>query len=183
MLVYGRGMAGKQIDQAALESRRMRAAALFAKGATQAEVARRLGVSSVSALRWYRAWKAKGRAGLASAGRLGRPAMTSEAQRKAVADALLKGPQAHGWSTEIWTLPRIAEVVKRITGVRYHEGHVWKLLRQMGWSLQRPTTRARERDEGRIARWKRRTWLRVKKTPDPMEPSSSPTKAGFPKAR
>lgn len=177
------GMAGKQIDQAVLESRRMRAATLFAKGATQAEVARRVGVSSVSALRWYRAWRARGRAGLVSAERLGRPAMTSQAQRQAVADALLKGPQAHGWSTDIWTLPRIAEVVKRITGVRYHEGHVWKLLRGMGWSLQRPTTRARERDEAKIARWKRRTWLRVKKTPESGEPSSSPTKAAFPKGR
>ncbi len=176
-------MAGKKIDQAALEARRMRAATLFAKGATQADVARRLGVSSVTALRWQRAWKAKGRAGLVSADRLGRPPMTSDAERKAVADALLKGPQAHGWSTEIWTLPRIAEVIERVTGVRYHEGHVWKLLRAMGWSLQRPTTRAKERDEAKIAQWKPRTWRRVKKTPDRAEPASSPMKAASPKGR
>src|SRR5438552_150862 len=134
------GMAGRRIDQDLLEARRMKAAALFAKGATQAEVARRLGVSTVTALRWHRLWKSKGRSGLVSADRLGRPAMTTQAQMDAVAAALLRGPQAHGWSTEIWTLPRIAEVIERVTGVRYHEGHVWKLLRGMGWSLQRPTT-------------------------------------------
>lgn len=161
----------------------MKAAALFAKGATQAEVARRLGVSTVTALRWHRRWKSKGRAGLVSADRLGRPAMTTQAQKGAVAAALLQGPQAHGWSTEIWTLPRIAEVIERVTGVRYHEGHVWKLLRGMGWSLQRPTTRARERDEVKIEQWKRRTWLRVKKTPDRVERSYSSTKVASPKDR
>lgn len=156
---------------------------MFAKGLKQAEVARRLGVSRVSVMRWHRAWKEKGTAGLASAPRLGRRSKITDAQKTELAAALLKGPQAHGWSTEIWTLPRIAEVAYRLTGVRYHEGHIWKLLRAMGWSLQRPTTKARERDEAKIERWKRRTWLRVKKTPDRGEPSFSPTKAASPKDR
>jgi transposase len=170
-------------DRSQLEARRARASAWFAKGVSQAEVARRLGVSRTTAMNWHRAWKAKGLRGLALAPDWGRPRKVEAAELAKVQAALLKGPQAHGWSTDLWTLPRIAEVIERATGVRYHEGHVWKLLREMGWSLQRPTTKARERDEARIAQWKRRTWLRVKKTPDGSEPSFSRTKAASPKGR
>jgi transposase len=66
--------------------------------------------------------------------------------------------------SELWTLERIAQVITKVSGVRYHPGHVWRIVRRLGWSLQKPTTRARERDEVEIARWKRRTWARLKKT-------------------
>jgi transposase len=170
-------------DRSELEARRARAAALFSEGVSQAEVARKLGVSRTTTMLWHRAWKAQGRRGLALAEDWGRPRKVDAAALSKIQAELVKGPQAHGWSTEIWTLPRIAEVIERVTGVRYHEGHVWKLLHGMGWSLQRPTTRARERDEAKIEQWKRRTWLRVKKTPDRAGRSFSPTKAAFPKDR
>ena len=57
----------------------------------------------------------------------------------------------------------LAVVVERVSGVRYHPGHVWRVLRGMGWSLQRPALRARERDDEAIAQWKRRDWPRAKK--------------------
>ncbi len=148
-----------------LKKRRLEAARLFDEGATQADVARRLGVSRVSALRWYRLWRKGGRGRLGAAPPLGRPSRLSPTQLKRIEDALLKGPQSHGYTTELWTLPRVAVVVERVSGVRYHPGHVWRVLRGMGWSLQRPTLRARERDEEAIARWKRQDWPRAKKTP------------------
>jgi transposase len=149
----------------ALRKRRLRAAELFDQGATQAEVARRLGVSRVSAMRWYRVWRKSGREGLGETKHLGRPSRLSPGQLKRIEAALLKGPQVHGYSTALWTLPRVAAVVEQLSGVRYHPGHVWRVLRGLGWSLQRPTLRARERDEEAIARWKRQDWPRAKKTP------------------
>jgi len=147
-----------------LKKRRLEAARLFDEGATQADVARRLGVSRVSALRWYRLWRKAGEAGSGGSS-LGPSSRLSPTQLKRIEDALLKGPQWHGYTTELWTLPRVAVVVERVSGVRYHPGHVWRVLRGMGWSLQRPTLRARERDEEAIARWKRQDWPRAKKTP------------------
>ena len=92
--------------------------------------------------------------------------------------ALLKGPGAHGFATELWTLPRVATLLEQLTRVRYHPGHVWYILRRLGWSLQRPTRHARERDEAAIAEWKRRRWPQVKKTPGGAGAgSSSKTKA------
>jgi len=149
----------------ALKKRRLSAARLFAEGATQADVARRLGVSRVSAMRWYRIWRKSGKDGLGEAKLLGRPSQLGPQQLGRIEAALLKGPQAHGYSTELWTLPRVAAVVEQVSGVRYHPGHVWRVLRGLGWSLQRPTLRARERDEEAIAQWKRHIWPRAKKTP------------------
>lgn len=149
----------------ALKKRRLEAARLFDEGASQAEVARRLCVSRVSALRWYRTWRKKGRGGLSESKPLGRPSRLGLKELERIEAALLEGPQAQGYSTDLWTLPRIARVVERVSGVSYHPGHVWRVLRGLGWSLQRPTLRARERDEEAIARWKRRDWPRSKKTP------------------
>jgi len=148
-----------------MERRRMRAAAMFARGKTQAEVVRALGVSRPSVSRWYKAWRKGGAKGLAGAGRAGRRPRLSEAERRSLDRALLKGPLAHGFPTDLWTLKRIAIVIESITGVAYHVGHVWKILRSMEWSLQRPARRAAERDEEAIARWVKTRWPQVKKTP------------------
>ena len=102
--------------------------------------------------------------------RLGRPTRLSAKKLREVQKALVRGPVAYGYTTDLWTLPRIAQVIEQTTGVHYHPGHVWKLLRQMGWSLQRPATQAKERDEAAIRRWRKTTWSRLKKTSQPTTP-------------
>ena len=87
-------------------------------------------------------------------------------QLRQVERVLRRGPQAYGYGTELWTLERVREVIAQLTGVSFHKGHVWRILRKLGWSPQRPTTRARERDEAEIQRWVEQTWPRVKKTPN-----------------
>lgn len=160
-------------DFEGLERRRRRSAALFEEGLTQSDVARRLRVSRTTALRWYRAWLRDGEEGLRGAGRAGRKPRMSDAQRERVHQALIEGPLAFGYDNELWTLPRVTEVIQEITGITYHPGHVWRLLHQLGWSRQKPTTRARERDEEAIDRWVHETWPAVKKTPRKVAPTSS----------
>jgi transposase len=173
-----------QRDFEGLERRRMRAARLFEQGETQASVARRLDVSRTTAMRWARDLEAKGREGLRAAGRAGRKPRLAEEQVHQVEQALLDGPAAFGYATELWTLPRVAVVIRKLTGVRYHPGHVWRVLRRLGWSRQTPTTRARERDEEAIAHWVKTTWPALKKTPRAAVPrSSSSTRAASPSGR
>ena len=168
-------------DFEGLERRRMRAVRLFEQGETQSSVARRLRVTRTTAMRWARAWHAAGRPALRAAGRAGRKPRLSSDQVDRVEQALLEGPLEFGYATELWTLPRVAAVIQRLTGVRYHPGHVWRVMRQLGWSLQKPTTRAKERDEEAIARWVKTTWPTLKKTPHAMERrSSSSTRAVSP---
>ena len=152
-------------DFAALKARRMLAAHLFEQGHRQAEVGRRLRVSRPSVHRWYRAWRRQGRAGLRGAGRASRRPRLSSEDRQRLEAALLAGPAACGVPTHLWTLRRIAQVIWKTGGVRYSVPQVWRVLRQMGWSWQRPNRRARERNERAIRRWVRARWPQVKKTP------------------
>lgn len=166
-------------DLEALRRRRRQAVRLFAKGETQAQVARLLGVSRQTAMVWWRRFEREGAAALREPGAAGRPTRLDADAVHRVERALLDGPQAQGYETDLWTLPRVATVIERVTGVAYHSGHVWRILRKLGWSLQKPTTRARERDEEAIQRWVHETWPRLKKTPLVDGPrSSSSTRAG-----
>jgi len=166
-------------DFAALEERRIRAAALFRTGCGPAEVARQLGVSCTSASRWYRAWQQEGVRGLRAAGRAGRRPRLDDRQWRRVERALLKGPLAFGYGSELWTLERVAAVIEQVSGVRYHPGHVWHLLKERAWSWQKPARRAVERNEEAIGHWAREEWTRVKGGPERSEPgSSSSTRAG-----
>ncbi len=163
--------------------RRRRAGRLFKQGHSQAEVARRLGVSRVSAKRWYDAWSRAGPEGLESTGPLGRRPQLEDSEWVEVEQVLLAGPQLAGFDADLWTLQRVAEVIESTTGVAFHPGHVWRVLRGRGWSLQRPTTRARERDEDRILEWRKDDWRRLKKTSVHEGRSSSSMKRASRKAR
>ena len=164
-----------------MEARRLQAARLFARGESQAAVARQLGVTTAAANHWYQTWRAEGRKGLKAAGRAGRKPRLGPRELRGIERALRAGPEAHGFTTALWTLPRVAALIKRRTGVAHHPGHVWRVLRALGWSLQRPARQARERDEAAIAQWKSRRWAALKKTPDGnTRGSSSRTKAGSP---
>jgi transposase len=147
----------------ALEQRRRSAAELLRKGWKQADVARHLGVSEMSVSRWAKTLEAEGLRGLHSAGRTGRKPQLDEKQRRRLCRILLEGAEAHGYATGLWTLPRVAEVIEREWQVQYHPGHVWRILKDLGWSCQRPTGKALERDEDAIRRWKRYRWPALKK--------------------
>jgi transposase len=155
----------KKRDHKEMERRRRRAAALFDKGLAPAEVARRLGVHRQSACRWRERWQQGGVAALASKGAAGRKPRLGAAQTAQLVEALLAGPLAAGHATDLWTLPRVAALIEQRFGQRYHRGHCWHLLRRLGFSCQRPTRRALERDEKKIAAWKRSTWPALKKNP------------------
>jgi transposase len=145
-------------DRQALEAVRMRAGALFAAGQTQAEVSRQLGVARQNVSRWHARWQAGGPDALASRGPTGPDRRLSDQQLHRIDQALRQGARAHGFDSDHWTLARITTVIQRLTGTRYHPGHTWKLLRRMGWRLQRPARRAVERDEQAIARWVAEDW-------------------------
>ncbi len=146
-----------------LEARRRRAVALLQSGLGVREVARRVGSSASSVTRWQAVVKRGGVRALRAKPQPGRPARLSPRQRKRLLGMLLEGAEAHGYGTDLWTLPRVAAVIERSFGVHYHPAHVWKILHGCGWSPQKPERRARERDEDAIERWRRRRWPHIKK--------------------
>lgn len=109
---------------------RGRAAALFAEGATCAQVARRLGIARSTSSAWYRLWE---RQGLLAAGRPGRRPRMGREQLARVGRALLEAPSTHGIGGDAWSLRAIALLIERQTGMRFHHRHVARLVQRMGW--------------------------------------------------
>ena len=148
-----------------LQKRRERAIELLEQGLMPVEVAGKVGVDRRSVRRWKAAFRAKGKKGIKAVPATGRPPRLSAADKKKLEKALLRGARKAGFSTDLWTCPRIAEVIKRRFGVSYHVDHVCRLLHSMGWSPQRPARVAVERDESLIAQWIKTEWPRAKKKP------------------
>jgi len=123
-------LAGVRRDFEALEGRRMEAAKLLKQGVSQSEVARRLGVHRQSVIRWARQLAQSGRSGLKKAGRAGRKPKLSARQLRNIERALKRGPEALGYASGLWTTSRVRELIEDQCGVRYHEAHVWRILRQ-----------------------------------------------------
>ena len=155
-----------------LEDRRRRALALLDTGLSLNEVGRRIHCAPSSVMRWQRARRRGGPNGLRVRFSPGRPLKLDPRQRHRLVKLLLQGAPAHGYRTQLWTTARIAEVIWREFGVRYHRDHVGRLIHRLDWSPQKPETRALERDEEAIAGWKRKDWPRIKKTPRGWAPTS-----------
>jgi transposase len=171
--------AGVRRDFEALEKRRFVAAELIRQGIHEAEVARQVGVCRQSVNRWAQQLKVQGTKGLKKAGRAGRKPKIAPAELRKIEQQLKAGPEAQGYATALWTLPRVSKLIEAQWGVRYHPGHVWRILKALEWSVQRPTGRAIERDEDAIARWKKYRWPAIKKKPASKSArSSSSTRAG-----
>jgi transposase len=152
-----------QGSAAELEVRRRIAGKLLREGRTVSEVARLTGAGWSSVKRWKIAIDQRGMDALAAKPHPGKPCRLSAAQKRKLARLLKRGPLAAGYETNLWTCPRVAEVIQKHFAVNYHVSHVWKVLRGLGWTPQKPERRARERDEQAIAAWRRRDWPRLKK--------------------
>ncbi len=148
-----------------LEKRRLDAIVLFEDGMAQVGIAKKLKVHDRTVRRWIASFRRDGRGGVAAKPAPGRPPKLTAGQQDALAKLLDKGAVANGYSTALWTCPRIARVVEKRFGISYHVDHLGRLLRSMGFTPQKPERRARERDEAAIRRWVRRDWSGVKKKP------------------
>jgi putative transposase len=159
---YGDGGGLTAEERARREQVRLAAAELIEAGASDREVARRFGVTRMSANRWRRALASGGRAALASKGAGGAKCKLSPAQLRELQVVLDAGPAAWGWADQCWTLARIAELVRRRFGVSYTLAGLDLLLHRIGWSVQVPARQAAERDDAQVAVWKEETWPVIK---------------------
>jgi transposase len=118
-----------------LQRRRLRAGWLLQRGVAQAEVARRVGVSRTTVSQWNAQLEAGGMEALKSRPR-GRPSGLAEAQRRDLMSALTRGALAEDFPTDLWTLPRVGQLIERGFGRSYSESQVWRILVSLGFSCQ-----------------------------------------------
>ena len=155
-----------------LAKRRYKAIELLDYGLSLNEVARRIGCNASSVMRWRNKRRKHGRKGLEPKPVPGRPPKLDTKQRKRIVVLLLKGAMANGYSTELWTTARIAELIEHHVGVTYHRDHIGRLMASLGWSYQKPGKHPIQRDDQAIEQWKRKEWPRLKKTPSGWVPIS-----------
>jgi len=148
-----------------LEKRRKRAMVMLEQGCQPVEIARKLGVDRRSVRRWKAAYLRDGMEGIQARLAPGRPPKLDNREKGQLEKVLLKGAQAAGFLTDLWTCPRVAALIEARFGVRYHVDHIGRLLRGLGWSPQKPARRAMERDERSIQQWLKHQWPRIKKKP------------------
>jgi transposase len=142
------GKERRPIDYA--EGRRLRAWELYEQGWTQAAIARALGVTTGAVCQWIKQGRGGGREALYHRKPPGRRARLTDEQGRELLAILARGAEGSGFRGDVWTTKRVAAVIAREFRVRYHPAHVSKLLRRLGWSVQRPVRRAAQRDERAI---------------------------------
>jgi len=161
-------------DLKQMEQRRRKGMRMLARAVTQAEVARTLQVSRQTVSNWARAAAAHAQAWRRKP--LGRPGGLTDAERARLSKLLVDGAVACGFPTELWTLARVGALIEVQFGRVYSTTQVWRVLRSLGFSSQRPTGRAIQRDEAAILQWKNKRWPALKKSAEPKgAPSSSST--------
>jgi transposase len=146
------------------EERRKRAWQLKEQGWQQKGIATALGVSEGAVSQWLKRGREQGVEALNAHPPKGvTPRLTAE-QKAQIPGLLAKGAEAYGFRGDVWTASRVAEVIARTFGVRYHRDHVSRLMREAGWSRQKPIERASQRNEEAIKKWSRERWPALKKT-------------------
>ena len=152
--------------QKKLEQRRQTAVMRVVKEKKEtAAVAKEIKVGQRSVQKWVKRYRQKGLKGIVATRIPGRPWKMTEKQKEKFRKILLLGAKASGFSSDLWTCPRVNRVMREKFGIQYHVHHIAKLLRSLGWSAQRPQHRAIERDEAKINHWKRYVWREIKKKP------------------
>jgi transposase len=147
------------------EERRKRAWALKEQGWRQKDIAVALGVSEGAVSQWLKRGRAGGLEALNAHPPQGVTPRLSVEQQAQIPALLAKGAEAYGFRGDVWTASRVAEVIARTFGVRYHRDHVGRLLREAGWSRQQPIERATQRNEAAIKQWSEERWPAIKKKP------------------
>ena len=141
----------------------MRAWELSQQGWPQSRIAEALGVGRPSVCQWLNAARQGGPDALRSRLRPGPAGKLLPGQRYLIADCLRHGAEAYGFRGDVWTCGRVAKVIEEEFGVPYHPGHVSRILKEIGWAPQVPITRAIQRDEEAIARWREHDWPQLKR--------------------
>jgi transposase len=163
---------GSQRNLDAYEARRLKGIELFEQGYRASEIAGRTGVSRQAVSQWLQRWRRGGKSALARVKHKGRPSRLTPEQRRRLAGMLREGATAHGYPNDLWSGRRVSRLIWDAFGVRPHPKHIPRLLRALGWTYQKPTGGAVERDEAAIARWVARDGPRIKKKSSGNAPRS-----------
>ncbi len=147
-----------------MEERRREGGRLLKAGKlSQSEIARHLGVSRATVSDWAKVVKSQGLKGLKRKKAKGVEAKLSKEQKQRLKKILDQGALRQGFSTDRWTLERIRQVIQEKFQASYHPKYLSRLLKQLGFSPQKPMPQAIEQEKELVQAWLEKDWPRIKK--------------------
>lgn len=155
------------------EQRRLQGLALKERGWKNARIAEALGVSQGAVSQWFSRFKQAGREGLLYHPPKGAPSKLSEDQLAQLPQLLLSGAESYGFTGQVWTSERVAWLIKFKFNITFHRAHVCRILKKIGWSVQKPVEKATQRDEEAIEEWRTQRWPALKKKRTKKDVASS----------
>lgn len=158
---------GKEKSTSWKAERRKRAWSLHQAGWAQKDIAEALGVTKGAVSQWIKRGQEGGEAALQDLPKAGAPRRLSTADRQKLPDLLGRGAESFGFRGEVWTCGRVGKVIEGMFGVKYHPAHVSRILKELGWTPQKPLRRAKQRQEAEIQHWQEERWPELKKRPKP----------------
>src|SRR5262249_31099735 len=145
------------------EMLRFRALELKNEGCPHEEIAEALGVTKADVSKWMKAVREGGEDALHSRPGTGAPPKLTQEELASLPELLAQGATEYGFLEEIWTCERVAQIIEWEFGVRYHKSHVSRLLKDLGWTPQKPLVFDIRRDDEEVARWRKEIWPDLKK--------------------
>ncbi len=145
------------------EARRLAGGRMLLAGMKNIDVERALQVSPASIKRWKKVVFSEGIDALRAKKQPGRQPKLSEKQKEHLVQVLNEGAVAAGYSADLWTGKRVMQVIDKLFQVQYNFRYIPDLLRNLGFSLQKPQRRSRRQDSQAVKKWATVEWPRIKK--------------------
>ena len=152
-----------KLSRKELERRRLAAAEDLLKGISQWDISCKYNVNPSSVCRWNQMLQEHGKEGLRQRKAPGNPSKLSQEQQQDLREILLNGAAVYGYKTDLWTLRRVAEVIKEEFGITYNFYSLSDVLHRMGFSPQKPKRKATERNEATVRTWLADHWTKAQK--------------------
>lgn len=146
-------------------AKRIHAVLLNAQEKPSSEIAKILHTAKSAVSEWLRNYERYGYESFLEGHRSGRPSYLTEQQCIELGDIIDSGPIAYGFTSAIWSSIMLREVIDDEFSIQYHPGHVRKILKKMGFSIQKPKRILIRADEDKKKHWRRYIYPSIKKKP------------------
>lgn len=142
---------------------RVRAVKAIVAGQRKIDVARAYQINYTTLYRWYQRYKHKRCfSGLERKSGSGRPNILEIDNRKRLSEIIMRPASDFGYETNFWTCRRLIQVTKQQLRTNISQPTMWRILRNMGLTYQKPERRYFEADEQQRKKWIRYKVPRIK---------------------
>jgi len=155
---------GRKLSPKVMDEIRVRAIQRVHDGESPEKVIKTLGFARACIYNWLARYRGGGWQALKTGSSSGRPKKLGARQIAWVYRTVIgKDPLQMKFEFALWTRPMVSVAIHRQFGVKLSESSVGRLLRQLGFTCQKPLFRAYQQDKEAVDHWKRTDFPQIQK--------------------